>query len=408
MKRFFLLAVFAAAGICAQAQSRQNTIEGRVEGLQKGDRIVLTLGTFTQTPIPADSTIVAQDGRFTLKTSATDIFANLILLKPGEKIDEANNPSAGFFLEGYADLKVEGSAEGWRYLQFSGGLYSLPAMKEINEVTREGREIQKKGIKILNASNQYAKKDGHDPDSLKAMKTEAMTILREANSIFRQLDPLQRKFVSQNPDIAYSAELLHYDYDLMGGYSKDKGSMAEYEAAFKALSPRVQACPAGKAVADYIMSRKATEVGGTAPEFALEDIDGNMLRLSDLRGKYVLVDFWGTWCGPCRIATPLLVELYGKLKDKNFEMVSIATDERNDDYWRKVVQDDKMTWRQLNDSHSPKGKEIKPAYAVMGVPSYFLLSPEGKIVLKGFGFSADSAKQIEEVVCSASHTTNQK
>lgn len=66
-----------------------------------------------------------------------------------------------------------------------------------------------------------------------------------------------------------------------------------YDSAFRALSPRVQASPAGKAVADYIAAVRATQVGNTTPDFALEDIDGQMLRLSDLRGQYVLLDFWG-------------------------------------------------------------------------------------------------------------------
>ncbi len=115
-----------------------------------------------------------------------------------------------------------------------------------------------------------------------------------------------------------------------------------YDSAFRALSPRVQASPAGKAVADYIAAVRATQVGNTTPDFALEDIDGQMLRLSDLRGQYVLLDFWGTWCGGCRASIPSLVALYDQLKDKNFEIVGIAVNEYNDSYWRKVIADEKL------------------------------------------------------------------
>lgn len=399
MKRSLLLAAFAAAGMCACTQSPQNTIEGHIDGLQKGDRIVLATGTLTQTPVPTDSTVVTQDGNFVLKTSAADTYACLLLLKPGEKLDPANNPSAGLFLEGYADLKAEGNTEDWRYLQFSGGLYSLPAMKEINELTAKGQSIQKEGMSVMTAARAYAAQEGYDPDSLKAMQEKGMALFKESNGLFAQRKPLESELAKNNPDMAYSAEILHYDYDMMKDFGK-------YDSTFQALSPRVQASPAGKAVADYITAKKSTEIGATAPEFALEDIDGNMLRLSDLRGKYVLVDFWGTWCGPCRASTPSLVELYGKLKDKNFEMVSIATNERSDDYWKKVIEDEHMTWRHLNDSHSAVGKEIQPAYAVMGVPSCFLIGPDGKIVLKGHPMGI--LGQVEETVVSAFDAANQK
>lgn len=395
MKKIFLLAI--VLGICACTQSHHNTIEGHVEGLQKGDRIILATGTFTQTPILTDSTVVGEDGTFILKTSATDTYAQLLLLKPGEKPDPANNPSAGLFLEGYSDLKAKGNTTDWRYLQFSGGIYALEAMKEINELTAKGQAVQKEGMQAMAAAREYAAQEGHDPDSLKTMQEKAMALFKESNGIFAQCKPLERELAGNNPDMAYAAELLHYDYETMKDFEK-------YDSAFRALSPRVQASPAGKTVADYIAAKRSTEIGATAPLFALEDIDGNMLRLSDLRGKYVLVDFWGTWCGPCRASTPSLVELYGKLKDKNFEMVSIAINERSDDYWKKVIEDEHMTWRHLNDSHSPVGKEIQPAYAVMGVPSCFLIGPDGQIVLKGHPM--EILGQVEEIVSSG--TTEQK
>lgn len=169
-----------------------------------------------------------------------------------------------------------------------------------------------------------------------------------------------------------------------------------YDSAFRALSPRVQASPAGKAVADYIAAVRATQVGNTAPDFALEDIDGQMLRLSDLHGQYVLLDFWGTWCGGCRASIPSLVALYDQLKDKNFEIVGIAVNEYNDSYWRKVITDEKMAWRHVNDSHSALGQEIQPAYGVMAVPTCFLIDPEGNIALKGYPW--DILSQVKETV----------
>lgn len=386
---FALLAVLAVAGC---TETPENVIQGQVEGLVPGDRIVLATGTLTQTPMPTDSAVVSQEGHFTLRTKAADTQAQLLLLKPGEKLDPSNSPSAWIFLEGYADLKVEGTVPDWRYLNISGGLYDQPAMKEITALESQAKDLQKRGIALMDQARQYGQMDGFDPDSLKALQDKGRELLKESSAIFGRRDPLEEAYVRDNPDAAYSAELLHYDYKTMKDFDR-------YDSAFRALSPRVQASPAGRAVADYIAAVRSTEVGATAPDFEGKDLDGQVLRLSDLRGKYVLIDFWGTWCGPCRASTPTLVKLYEDLRGQNFEMVSIATNERNDDYWKKVIADEKMTWRHLNDSHSPAGQEIQPAYAVMGVPSCFLIGPDGRIVLKGHPMGIH--QQVRDTVSAA-------
>ena len=104
----------ATCGLCACVPSAPlNTIEGEVEGLKVGDRIVLTVGTLTQTPVAVDSVTVTRDGLFTLTTTASDTYASLLLLHEGEVLDPDRNPSAGLFLEGYSRLHVRGDVEGW-------------------------------------------------------------------------------------------------------------------------------------------------------------------------------------------------------------------------------------------------------------------------------------------------------
>lgn len=386
MRKITILAFFAALPAIMAAQTHHNTIEGNVEGLEKGDRIILYTGTLTQTPIATDSTIVKTPGKFTLKTAASDTYAQIAFFKPGQKADINQIETSGLFLEGYDKIKLNGKTSDWRYLKISGGLYSLPQMQEINALTEKALEMQKQGIALLGKT----RTEGADKDSVKAWSDKGRALLGKSGEIFDQRKALEKKISADNPDLAYSAEILHYDYDLM------KKGMDKYEEAFNALSPRVQKCPAGQVLADFIATQKATAIGAEAPDFSLEDIDGNMLRLSDFRGKYVLLDFWGTWCGPCRQSTPHLVELYSKVKGRNFEMISIATNERSDDYWRKIVSDDKMTWRQLNDAHSPANGKIQQTYGVMGVPSCFFIDPHGMIIAKGHPMSL--LKKVEEVI----------
>ncbi|MDR0420914.1 MAG: TlpA family protein disulfide reductase [Prevotellaceae bacterium] len=121
-------------------------------------------------------------------------------------------------------------------------------------------------------------------------------------------------------------------------------------------------------------------VGAVAPDFTLKALDGREITLSQFKGKYVLLDFWGSWCKPCRKSNPLLVEMYNQFKAKkvDVEFISISVND-NDKMWKKAIEDDKLTWTQLNDS----GRSIQKKYAVGGVPNYILISPEGKILYRG-------------------------
>jgi thiol-disulfide isomerase/thioredoxin len=124
--------------------------------------------------------------------------------------------------------------------------------------------------------------------------------------------------------------------------------------------------------------------GDMASDFTAKALDGKDITLSKFKGKYVLIDFWGSWCGPCRKASPLMVELYKQTKEKklNIEFVSIAINERNDDIWKKAIQDDKLTWVQINNSHLPQKNNIAAQYQIRGVPTCILISPEGRILYR--------------------------
>ncbi|MDR2064898.1 MAG: TlpA family protein disulfide reductase [Prevotellaceae bacterium] len=122
-----------------------------------------------------------------------------------------------------------------------------------------------------------------------------------------------------------------------------------------------------------------SNVGSIAPDFTIKALDGREITLSKIKGKYVLIDFWGSWCRPCRKSSPMLVELYNQLKTKNadIEFISIACNERNDEVWEKAIKDDKLIWTQLK---IDRNTGIK--YNIAGVPTCILISPEGKILYR--------------------------
>jgi peroxiredoxin len=118
--------------------------------------------------------------------------------------------------------------------------------------------------------------------------------------------------------------------------------------------------------------------GQLAPEISLPDATGKIITLTSLRGKYVLLDFWASWCGPCRGENPGVVAAYNRFKDKNFTVYSVSLD-NNKDAWQKAVIADGLTWTQVSDM---KGwaSDAATAYSVQSIPTNFLLDPAGKII----------------------------
>lgn len=135
----------------------------------------------------------------------------------------------------------------------------------------------------------------------------------------------------------------------------------------------------GRNIFEQLEKRKLGAVGTTAADFSKPDINGNMFNLADLRGKYVLLDFWGSWCVPCRKSHPHLKELYAKYKEQGFEIVGIAADDRTPDAWRKAVKEDDLPWLQVLEG-DPSGNNIGKQYDIMFYPTKILIDKNGKII----------------------------
>lgn len=116
-----------------------------------------------------------------------------------------------------------------------------------------------------------------------------------------------------------------------------------------------------------------------APEIVLPDVDGNTVRLSSMRGKYVLLEFWASWCGGCRYDNPSLLATYNKFKGKNFTILGVSLDTRKDD-WLKAIQDDGLTWTQVSELRDWSSSPTAASYNVHSIPDNFLITPDGKIL----------------------------
>jgi peroxiredoxin len=145
---------------------------------------------------------------------------------------------------------------------------------------------------------------------------------------------------------------------------------------------------------EMVDKQKKTAVGQVAPEIALPDPNGTTVALSSLRGKYVLVDFWAKWCGPCRQENPNVVRVFNKYKDRGFTVYGVSLD-RNKADWLKAIEEDKLTWTHVSDLKFWQSEAAK-TYDINAIPFSLLLDPNGVIIAKNLRGAALERK-LEEI-----------
>jgi thiol-disulfide isomerase/thioredoxin len=196
--------------------------------------------------------------------------------------------------------------------------------------------------------------------------------LNKLRDTLEQTAHIDYAFIQQNPNSVISAYTLG---SYCGIWGKDTLS-----TLYKAFSKDVQQTRYGKKIFAFLSLNRNLKVGDQFVDFAQKDTSGQLVKLSGIKANALLLEFWGSWCGPCREENPFLVEIYNEFKPKGFEIVGIAA-ESNHQQWTKAIKADKLNWINVTDL---KGSDNQAAiiYGVSGYPSNFLIDQNGIIIAK--------------------------
>lgn len=352
MKKLIVPAFLTVAAFSACKDKNTFRIEGKIDHPAQ-QKVYLLEADSTNVHV-VDSTQLSEQNKFVFKKTAP--FANLYKIKNGDQefdlIAENGND---------IDFKTDLADPGHSY-SISGSAESA----KIKEYNRISNIYTAKNTIIANEYQDAATAKGTNQDSVikKYLPQFEQNMAALSNEIL--------KFVNANKNslagfyAAMSLDQLKYEKQLVDYADEIKGKF-----------------PGNPAVQQFLKHMelvKPVSVGHQAPDFSLPGIDGKPVKLADYKGKYVMLDFWASWCAPCRKENPNVVKLYRQYHSKGLNIVGISLDE-DKNAWQKAISDDHLTWAHGSELKNFNGPTVQH-YQVQAIPSNFILDPSGKIIAK--------------------------
>ncbi len=228
-----------------------------------------------------------------------------------------------------------------------------------------------------------------------AVKQHLDSVLRDIDRIYEEFPAVQRKLI-----VDYALTHPHsfaITTMLFINFTNNQTQLPLLKRIYDHFSDSVKASVGGQGIAGLIKRMQRVEVGKTAPDFTLPDTSGIPVKLSSFSGKYVLIDFWASWCVPCRAESPFLVKAYRKYHNKNFTIVSVSLDvDMDKQKWLDAIRKDGMVWHNVSSLKGYDEEGVRQLYSVQGIPDNFLINPEGEIIARGLRGN-DLSKKLSEV-----------
>ena len=217
-------------------------------------------------------------------------------------------------------------------------------------------------------------------------------MLDSLQKIYKQLSVKEKDFVKEYAKNHPASYVAAFEVYQKFSYNPDA---AELDSVYNDSAMSIQNSYFGKKIKKVLDIAKKTAMGNAAPEFAQNDASGKSVSLASFKGKYVLVDFWASWCGPCRAENPNVLKAYSKYHPKGFDILGVSLDEKKDK-WEEAIKKDNLNWTQVSDLQGWKNS-VAVLYGVQAIPMNFLIDKDGKIIAKGLR-GDDLGKKLSEVL----------
>ena len=350
MRNVIAIMVFALAFISCQSAKNEFSIKGSIAGIEKGK--VYLQKIVDDKPVSIDSTEVVS-GKFTFKGKMEMPDLRILRLNSQDYL-------AQFFLDN-ANIIVTAKKDSLRRTKITGSPTQDIFQIYINEMEKLNKEIN-----TLKGKYQSAISTGNSETAEKA-KIDGKAMI-DNNKVFT------KNFVKEHSNSVVSAFITLNQL-------ANQVDVKELDSIASKFSPEIGSSVYVVKLKEIIQLKKSTDIGAVAPDFTMNDPDGKPIKLSSLRGKVVMVDFWASWCGPCRQENPNIVKLYGQFHPKGFEIIGVSLD-RTKEEWMKAIKADNLTWIHVSDLKFWQNAAAR-LYAVNLIPQSFLLDKDGKIIGKG-------------------------
>jgi len=349
MKKLVFLIGILFLGYLSHAQDSSFTINGELDKIKNG---TIFLNIYETDKTIKDSAVI-NDGNFKFTGYVTaPYFATLTMpVKP--------NDYYTFYIEPVS-MNISGRGDSLKLLTVKGS--------PINDDDKLLQERMKYVTKWEDVNSKVFEK------AYREKNKKVMDSLDEVdNNVLAEKRKVVAEFVKAYPNSLRAAMAIYENYAYYAEAS-------DVQPLYDMLSPQIKDSPKGIEVKKLIGTYSNVAIGKEAPEISQNTTDGKPLNLSSLHGKYVLVDFWASWCGPCRRENPNIVAAYNQFKDKGFTIYGVSYDTKKD-RWEKAIKDDKLKWNQVSDLQGWKNS-TSDQYGIKAIPSNLLLDKDGKIIAK--------------------------